>query len=157
MEILTATRKIGVDSLEVLALEERLALAEAGDNQAAAEQIKQIFQERRERLQEPQKFEFTLAPADLVNQMHALEMAQGLGIGNGKPKEFSAYILAQVVFLVQIQDWSGFESGGQPLPCTDDNKKLVFGQASLVVQAAMEKLAAQEEAERKNLPTSLAG
>lgn len=159
MEIMTQTRTISVDSLEVLALEERLALQgnRVANDAAAQKRIKRAFRERREGLTEPEQFCFSVAPVDLVNQMQSLEFARSMGLWDGQSQDLSAYTLALVTFLMQTKEWSGFNAGGQELPCTRENKVLVFGQASLVIQAAMEKFQAEEEAERKNSKASPAG
>lgn len=164
MEIIVGNRLIDLDSLEVLSLEERTALSleertalDPAAKSTIREEIQRIFRERREAMAEPQKFQFTVAPMDLVGNSQAMMFMRDMGIWDGKSQDLSAQVFSLAIFLMQIKDWQGFEAGGEPLPCTQENKVLVFGQAPLVIQAALEKLQVQEEAERKNCKTSRAG
>lgn len=156
MEIITGNRQIKLDALEVLALEERTAL-DLTEEPRVKESLRQIFQERREAMSQPQKFEFTVAPMDLASQYQAMMFARKMGVWDGETQDLPPQIISLAIFLMQIQAWKGFEGGGQPLPCTHENKVLVFGQAPMVIRAALEKLSHQEEAERKNFETSPVG
>lgn len=155
MEIKIAQRQFSLDDLDLLQQEEDTALVGVKDP-AQQEQISREFAARRAALGQPQQYSFTLAPADFVNQMQALDFARTSGLWDGVT-QLSAYTYGRLVLLFRITAWSGFEANGEPLPCTPEHKVLVFGQAFGVIQALARKLAEVEEAETKNSGTSAAG
>jgi hypothetical protein len=104
-----------------------------------------------------QEYRFVLAPLDFQDQWRAAAWARERGLWDGREKTLSGYLLTLLVLLFRLKDWEGFEANGAPLPCTADNKVLVFGQAFGVIDALRRKLVAEEEAERKNSGTSQAG
>lgn len=154
MEIKLTQRQITIDSLDILALEEETALGKASEEDQ--EQIRQDFAARRAALQEPLNLSFTLAPPDFVNQMKSLEFAQEQGLWDGA-SPLRPFVTTILALLYRITDWSGFEADGKPLPCTPENKVLVFGQAFHVIQTLQWKLGLEEAAEAKNSGTSAAG
>ena len=102
-------------------------------------------------------YRFVLAPLDFQDQWRAVAWARERGLWDGREKTLSGYLLLLLVLLFRLKDWEGFEADWAPLPCTAENKGRVFGQAFGVIDALCRKLAAEEEAERKNSGTSPAG
>jgi hypothetical protein len=113
------------------------------------------------------KVTFTLAPDNLDDQLQALKWAEVRGLLNVEEREdadgkktpyfkpSALFSLERISFLRRTRSWEGIAGpDGQPLPCTDDMKLLVFGQQSdLIMQLLNEDLAA----ERKNSEPSQSG
>ncbi len=172
MEIFTAPRQITLDDLDLLDQEEEMALFQVTEA-AQQETIREQFSVRRQALSPPpakgetghrgiqvpfklRQYTFHLAPPDFVNQMQALDFARKHGLWDGHAR-LGAYTFGLLLLLYRITSWSGFEAQGALLPCTPENKVLVFGQAFTVIQALARKLADVEAAEAKNSGTSAAG
>ena len=156
MEILSASRQVTVTALEILAHNEETALFMVKGDAAREEEVRRQFAVRRENPEPGPDYEFEVAPVDFFNQMQAMELAEKRGKGRGDTAT-DLYLLGLLQLLSRITSWKGFEQGGEPLPCTLDNKILVFGQALPVIQALQGKLSREQAAEEKNSGTSASG
>ncbi len=108
---------------------------------------------------EGHRVSFTLYPENLENQLESLNWARKLvGLVKEEFDAVSAFTFMRLDFLRRTLDWEGIgDAAGQPLPCTEEMKILVFGQQPGLVLALMEKYNTDLEAERKNSGTSPPG
>ena len=157
MEIITDTRTITVTNLDLLDQAEAQAIRQAEDDQGKIDQIKAEYAAQREGLVPADIHVFTVAPLDFTAQWKALAWAKKMGLWDGGGESLSTYMLGLIILLFQIQDWTGFEAAGVSLPCTSDNKVLVFGQANAVITALHYKMMMEDAADSKNFETSPAG
>ncbi|MHB8071558.1 MAG: hypothetical protein ACYDHF_06365 [Candidatus Cryosericum sp.] len=158
MEIAIGNRRVEVTAADVLAAQGKMALAKSGLLPEEEEKIRQVFADLRTALPEKgEVHQFEVAPVDFANQWQALEWARSRGLWDGRGETLSAQLLDMVGLLMRIRSWSGFEAGGKPLECTEENKVLVFGQAQKIIWALYDVLEAQEQAEEKNSEPSQAG
>jgi hypothetical protein len=116
------------------------------------------------------KVTFTLAPENLDDQLQALRWAEERGLLNTEEREDDAgkkaayfkpsamFSLERVSFMRRTRSWEGLAGpDGEPLPCTDDMKTLVFGQQPELVMRLITQLNEDLAAERKNSEPSQAG
>lgn len=113
---------------------------------------------------------FTLAPGNLDDQLQALKWAEDRGLlkteeredkKGGKTTYFkpSAMVsLERIGFMRRTRSWEGLAGpDGEPLPCTDDMKVMVFGQHPDLIYALIVQLNQDLEAEGKNSEPSQPG
>ena len=158
MEIITGLRKLQVNTRDLLDWEEARDLALAGADEAQAQIVREVFTARRAALNgDGPVYEFEVGPPEFLHQWQAVEWARKEGLWDGRPENLSLFLVSQLDLLFRLKSWRGFQAQGQPLPCTLDNKILVFGQAPQIIRVLERKLAAAEDAERKNSEPSRPG